>query len=79
MKQNRDQQSVVILGHGSRYQEGLTVILKTTERFREQHPELEVRHAFIELAKPSLEDTVEGLIADGYGRITVVPLFLSFG
>lgn len=79
MKLNKDKQSVVVLGHGSRYQEGLTVILQTTERFRMQHPELEVRHAFIELAKPSLEDTVESLIADGFEKITVVPLFLSFG
>ena len=72
-------QCVVVLGHGSRYQAGLSVITETAARFQSQHPELKVVPAFIELAAPCLEDSVSALVEDGHQKVTVVPLFLSFG
>ncbi len=72
-------QGVVVLGHGSRYQAGLSVITETAARYQSQHPELAVVPAFIELAAPSLEESVEALVREGHKQVTVVPLFLSFG
>ena len=66
-----NKQGVVVLGHGSRHQAGLAVITETAARYQSQHPELKVVPAFIELATM--------LIEDGYTKVTVVPLFLSFG
>ncbi|MDO4281473.1 MAG: CbiX/SirB N-terminal domain-containing protein [Peptococcaceae bacterium] len=72
-------QGIVILGHGSRYAQGLSVITETTARYKRLHPESRVAYAFIELAEPRLEETIEALVAEGLGSIIVVPLFLSFG
>lgn len=74
-----NKQGVVVLGHGSRYQAGLSVITETAARFQFQHPEMKVVPAFIELASPRLEDSVVALVEEGFGKVTVVPLFLSFG
>ncbi len=74
-----NKQGVVVLGHGSRHQAGLAVITETAARYQSQHPELKVVPAFIELAAPSLEDSATMLIEDGHTKVTVVPLFLSFG
>lgn len=70
---------VIVLGHGSRYPQGRAVIRETAERYQKQHPALVVRHGFVEMAEPCLEDALAELVAEGVERIIVVPLFLSFG
>lgn len=70
---------VLILGHGSRYPEGLQVITKTAARYQDAHPELVIGHGFVEMAHPQLEESVQSLAEAGMATIIVVPLFLSFG
>lgn len=70
---------VLVLGHGSRYAQGLEVITETAARYQAAHPALVVRPAFVEIASPRLEDVLEAMIAEGLQKILVVPLFLSFG
>lgn len=70
---------VVVLGHGSRYPQGLAVIAETAARYQTAHPEYVVRYGFVEIAAPRLEDVLEAMIVEGLQKILVVPLFLSFG
>lgn len=70
---------VLVLGHGSRYAQGLEVITETAARYQAAHPALVVRPAFVEIASPRLEEALEQMVAEGLAKIIVVPLFLSFG
>lgn len=72
-------EAVLILGHGSRLPEGLAVITETAARYALEHPTLYVDYAFMELATPTLREVIPKTIAKGVKKITVVPLFLSFG
>ncbi len=72
-------EAIVILGHGSIRPEGQEVIYKTTDNYRAKHPQKCVRYAFVEVASPSLEEAIEELLSKGVEKITVMPLFLSFG
>lgn len=72
-------EAIVILGHGSIRPEGQAVIYKTADNYRAKHPNKCVRYAFIEVASPSLEEAIAELISEGKEKITVMPLFLSFG
>ena len=70
---------MLVLGHGSRYAQGLEVITETAARYQAAHPALVVRPAFVEIASPRLEEALEQMVAEGLAKIIVVPLFLSFG
>lgn len=70
---------VVILGHGSRLKDGLAVVIDTAGHFQERFPEYEVTHAFMELSTPTLEDAVGVLVDRQLEKISILPLFLSFG
>ena len=70
---------VIVLGHGSRYPQGLEVITETAARYQALHPEFVVRYGFVEIASPRLEETLATMVADGLKKAIVVPLFLSFG
>lgn len=70
---------VIILGHGSRLQSGLEVVTKTTERFAALHPNWRIEPAFLQFARPTLEDAAKTMNDAGISDVTVVPLFLSMG
>lgn len=72
-------EGIIILGHGSRYPQGRDVIQETAKRYQEQHPERVVRHAFVEMSEPRLENVLDLLAEENLQTIIVVPLFLSFG
>ena len=65
---------VLVLGHGSRYAQGLEVITETAARYQAAHPALVVRPAFVEIASPRLEEALEQMVAEGLAKIIVVPL-----
>ena len=56
---------VLVLGHGSRYAQGLEVITETAARYQAAHPALVVRPAFVEIASPRLEEALEQMVRDG--------------
>lgn len=68
---------VLIVGHGSRQSGANDEFERLVAAFHEQHPEFEVRRGYIELAAPSLDETLRELIAEGYaGTVVLLPLFL---
>ncbi len=70
-----ERRSVVILGHGSRRLRANADFEALVARLRARSPQLDVGHAFIELAEPLLAD---GLVAAARcaSRVTVLPVFL---
>ena len=75
--------ALVLFAHGARAQswaapfERLQAQVQAQAQARLQ--EVEVRLAFLELMEPRLPETVEALVRDGAGDITIVPVFLGQG
>jgi sirohydrochlorin cobaltochelatase len=70
-----ERRSVLILGHGSRRPAANAQFETLVARFRARRPDLDVGHAYIELADPLLAEGLAAL-ARRADRVTVLPLFL---
>jgi sirohydrochlorin cobaltochelatase len=66
---------ILIVGHGSREHGSNLEFEQLAERLRAHRPEFDVRHAYVELAQPSLAQGL-GAIARCNDRVVVVPCFL---
>ena len=71
-------QTILLIGHGSRSAAAREEFLSTAEKL-EQTTGLVVKPAFMELAQPSIQASVEELYRSGSRTIRVVPLFLYNG
>ncbi|MDK2777133.1 MAG: CbiX/SirB N-terminal domain-containing protein [Pseudomonadota bacterium] len=71
----------VLLAHGSSDPQWVTPFTQLLAHIREQLPQDGVRTelAFMELASPSLSDTIRRLAAGGCNHIDVLPLFFAAG
>lgn len=73
-------EGVLLLGHGSRREEGNAVVRKILEKVKEKgSPDRVYEVGFLQFAEPTLADGVENLIAAGAEKVIVVPLFLVAG
>lgn len=70
-----ERRSVLILGHGSRRAAANAQFEAVVARFRARRPDLDVGHAYIELADPLLAEGLASLALRS-DRVTVLPLFL---
>ena len=52
---------------------------KLAERLRQMDGQIRVELAFLELMSPRLRECGDGLVADGWAEIAVVPVFLGQG
>jgi sirohydrochlorin cobaltochelatase len=71
--------AIVLFAHGARDPEWAEPLRRIVKRLRSNHPETHVALAFLEMMRPSLADAMAALAAGGFGRVTVVPLFLAQG
>jgi sirohydrochlorin ferrochelatase len=73
--------ALILLSHGSRRRESsqeMMALVKTASNLK--HPPFDhVACAFGQFAQPGLDDTVDGLVAQGVTHIVVFPLFLAAG
>jgi sirohydrochlorin ferrochelatase len=69
--------ALITLAHGSRDPRSVTTIKALTEQVACMRPDLRIETAFLELAEPSFEQSVDRLVAEGHDEIVVVPLLLS--
>jgi sirohydrochlorin cobaltochelatase len=67
--------AVLILGHGSRVTRANEEFEALVAAYRRRRPDLDVAHAYIELASPLLADALAALAARA-DRVLVLPLFL---
>jgi len=66
---------LLVVGHGSREQASNLEFEQLVEHVRARRPEFDVRHAYVELAEPSLAEGLHA-IARCNDRVVVVPSFL---
>ena len=72
-------QAIVLFAHGSRDPEWASPIRRVGALVRSRSPELRVELAFLEFIAPNLRDCVELLVAEGFERIVVLPMFIAQG
>jgi sirohydrochlorin cobaltochelatase len=66
-------QALLIAGHGSRDADGIAEFLDMARRFREQHRDGPVEVAFLEFARPTIQESIERLVGQGARSIIVLP------
>lgn len=69
--------ALIALAHGSRDPRSVATITTLTEVVGRLRPDLRVEPAFLDLATPTFEESVDKLVAEGHDEIVVVPLLLS--
>lgn len=73
-------EGVLLLGHGSRREEGNDVVRRILEQVKEKGTNNRFYEVgFLQFADPTLAEGVEKLIAAGAEKVIVVPLFLVAG
>lgn len=71
--------AVVLFGHGARDPEWARPMRRTREHLLAREPGLAVELAFLEFMRPTLDEVVDRLAAEGARRIAVVPMFIAQG
>jgi sirohydrochlorin cobaltochelatase len=66
-------QAVLIAGHGSRDPEGIAEFLDLARHFRACRPDLPVAIAFLEFARPTIQEGIDRLVQDGARGVVVLP------
>lgn len=69
-------QVVMIVGHGTRDEQGQHECAQLLDQVRAQRPGLRAELGYLELCPPPIPERVDALAADGVDRVTVVPLVL---
>lgn len=65
--------SILIAGHGSRDPEGIAEFLEMAQHFRAHQPGVPVEVAFLEFARPTIQEGIDKLIGSGAKTIVVLP------
>jgi sirohydrochlorin ferrochelatase len=65
--------AILIAGHGSRDPDGIAEFLELAHGFRDQRPGILVEIAFLEFARPTIQESVDRLAKQGATTIVVLP------
>lgn len=65
--------ALLIVGHGSRDAEGIAEFLGLARQFRTHRPELPVEIAFLEFARPTIQEGMDRLAGAGAQTVIVLP------
>ncbi len=71
--------AVVIFAHGSSVEAANKAVFDLARKVQEAGPFPEVRAAFLDPFKPSLETTLDNIVQAGFNRVVVIPYFLTLG
>lgn len=71
--------ALILFAHGARDPEWASPMRRVCAAVREQAPTLRVELAFLEFMTPELAPCAEALLAEGYMRIVVLPMFIACG
>lgn len=74
-----ENKALILFAHGARDPEWAKPMHRVREALLAQAPAQRVELAFLEFMEPSLEVCAGQLAAAGYGRVTVVPMFIAQG
>jgi sirohydrochlorin cobaltochelatase len=65
--------ALLIAGHGSRDADGIAEFLGLARQFRAHRPELPVEIAFLEFARPTIQEGIDRLVGQGADTVVVLP------
>jgi sirohydrochlorin ferrochelatase len=65
--------AILIAGHGSRDPAGIAEFLDLARHFRKHRPEIRVEVAFLEFARPTIQQGIDRLVHEGAETIVVLP------
>jgi sirohydrochlorin cobaltochelatase len=65
--------AVLVVGHGTRSQEGVAEFFRLTDHLREKFPQRLCATGFLEFATPTIDEGLRELVQQGARRITAVP------
>lgn len=71
--------ALVVFAHGARDPQWADPMRRVCLAVREQAPEVRVELAFLEFMKPDLRECADALLAEGFERIIVLPMFVARG
>lgn len=71
--------ALILFAHGARDPEWAKPLHRVREALLAQAPAQRVELAFLEFMEPELEACAGELATAGYGRVTVVPMFIAQG
>ena len=71
--------ALILLAHGARDPEWALPLRRVCALVRAQAPELRAELAFLDFLAPDLRDSAEALVAEGFERIVVLPMFIAQG
>ena len=71
--------AIILFGHGARDARWREPFDRLATLWREQHKEVPVELAFLEMMQPSLEEAVASLVLKGATQVSVVPVFFGQG
>ncbi len=71
--------ALILFAHGARDPDWAEPMHRVRALLREQAPQRRVELAFLEFMKPELRECVELLLAEGFERIVVLPMFIARG
>ncbi len=71
--------ALVLFAHGARDPRWAEPFQRLQQLTQAQAPDLNVSLAFLELMSPRLPELVARLVQEGYGELTVVPVFFGQG
>lgn len=72
------QKALVLFGHGARDERWKEPFLKL-QALIAQESNVRVELSFLELMSPSLPETIDQLVADGFDVIEIIPVFFGQG
>lgn len=70
---------IILFGHGSRSTEYIRPFERIRDAMIGQRPDVTVELGFLELTRPSLDESIECLVGRGVTSISVVPIFIGPG
>ena len=72
-------EGMILFGHGARDPRWAEPFERLRARVAARRPDAPTLLAYLELMQPDLDTAVDGLVADGCRRVTVVPIFFGVG
>ncbi len=76
---NKINETIILLGHGSRIQGANKILKNIAEIIKSRYDGNCIEPAFLEFAEPNINDLLENKIALGCNHIYVIPYFLYSG
>ncbi|SDN99342.1 sirohydrochlorin chelatase [Alkalicoccus daliensis] len=68
---------ILLIGHGSRDEDGVREFHEMTAKVQEKLPHLPITTCFLELAEPCIGDGIDSCAAEGAEEIIAIPVILS--